>query len=109
VKGERGQALVELLAALPIVLTVGAVIFQLLAAGYSAVLAGSAAEAGALAVANGASARVAVQHALPGWSERRVHVEVADGTVRVSVRPPALLAAVARELEIEREAVVELP
>ena len=42
---QRGQALVELVAGMPIVLMVGLVILQILAAGYSAVLAGGAAEA----------------------------------------------------------------
>jgi len=106
---ERGQALIEVLAGLPLILTVGAVVLQLLAAGYSAVLAGSAAEAGALAVAGGASPREAVKAALPGWSEARARVDVAEGAVRVTVRPPALLSSLARRLEIERVAVVELP
>ena len=108
-RSERGQALVEMLAALPVILTLGAVILQLLAAGYSAVLAGSAAEAGALAVAQGGGAREAVARALPGWSERRTRIEVRDGAVRVTLHPPALLSALGRELEVEREAVVELP
>src|SRR3954469_24605277 len=43
---ERGQASVELLGALPVLLLVGAVLLQLLALGYSATLAASAAEAG---------------------------------------------------------------
>lgn len=106
---ERGQALVEVLAGVPLILTVGAVVLQLLAAGYSAVLAGSAAEAGALAVAGGANPREAVRTALPGWSEVGARVEVAGGAVRVTVRPPTLLAPLARRLEIERDAVVELP
>lgn len=108
-RGERGQALVEVLAGLPLILTVGAVILQLLAAGYSAVLAGSAAEAGALAVAGGASPREAVRRALPGWSEARARVAVDGGAVRVTLRPPALLSPLAKRLEIERDAVVELP
>ena len=49
--GERGQASVELLGAVPALLLLGLVAFQLLAVGYAAVLAGNAAEAGALAAA----------------------------------------------------------
>ena len=52
-RGERGQATVELLALLPAVLLVGLVCLQLLAVGYAKVLAGTAAEAGALALAVG--------------------------------------------------------
>lgn len=106
---ERGQALVEVVAALPAMVVVGLVLLQLLATGYSAVLAGGAAEAGALALAGGGDARVAVERALPGWSEARVRVEVSGGTVRVRMRPPSALAAVARKLEVEAEASVELP
>jgi hypothetical protein len=106
---ERGQALVEVVAALPAMLVVGLVLMQLLATGYAAVLAGSAAEAGALKLAGGGDARAAVEHALPGWSRARARVEVEDGTVRVSLRPPSPLAAVSRKLEVSAEAAVELP
>ena len=106
---ERGQALVELVAGLPAMLLVGLVLLQLLATGYSAVLAGSAAEAGALALASGGDARVAVEQALPGWSAARARVEVSGGTVGVRLRPPSPLALVARKLEVSAEATVELP
>jgi hypothetical protein len=106
---ERGQALVEVVAALPALIVVGLAILQLLAVGYSAVLAGSAAEAGALALAGGGDARVAVKHALPGWSRARARVDVSGGTVRVRLRPPSPLKLVARKLEVSAEAAVELP
>ena len=106
---ERGQALVEVVAAVPALLLVGLVILQLLAAGYSAVLAGSAAEAGALALAGGGDARAAVRHALPGWSQARARVDVSGGTVLVRLRPPSPLKLVARKLEVSAKAAVELP
>jgi len=106
---ERGQALVEVVAALPVLLAVGLVLMQFLAVGYSAVLAGSAAEAGALALAGGGDARTAVKHALPGWSRVRARVDVTDGAVRVRLRPPSPLKLVARKLEVSAEAAVELP
>jgi hypothetical protein len=109
VNGERGQALVELLAGLPIVLTVGAVLLQLLATGYSAVLAGNAAEAGALAAANGGGVRTAVEGALPGWSRAGAHLDVEDGAVTVRLRPPSPLSPVARKLEVAGDAAVTLP
>jgi len=107
-RGERAQALVELIAGLPIVLTIGLVLLQLLAAGYSAVLAGGAAEAGALALAGGADPHAAVKRALPGWSKVAARVEVRDGRVRVRLQPPSPLAAVARRLEVTRDATVEI-
>ena len=50
---ERGQATVELVAALPALLLAALVALQLLAAGYALTLADGAAEAGALALASG--------------------------------------------------------
>ncbi len=43
---QRGQALVEVVGALPLLLLVGLVLLQALAVGYAAVLAGTAAHAG---------------------------------------------------------------
>ena len=67
-RAEHGQATVEALGAVPAVLLVGLVAMQLLAVGYAAVLAGTAAEAGALALATGADARAGARESLPGWS-----------------------------------------
>lgn len=107
-RAERGQALVELIAGLPLMLTVGLVLLQLLATGYSVVLAGAAAEAGALALASGQDARSAVENALPGWSEAGASLDVGDDSVRVHLRPPSPISAVARKLEVTREAAVEI-
>ena len=107
--GERGQASVELLALLPLLLTVALAAAQLLAAGYSSVLAGNAAEAGALALAGGGDVRSAARAALPGWSRARAQVSVSGGEVRVTLRPPVLLRALARELEVSATAAVEAP
>jgi hypothetical protein len=104
---ERGQALVELLAAVPLVLILGVVLMQLLALGYSSVLAGSAAEAGALALAAGADPEAGVREALPGWSRARARVSVRGGRVRVALRPPSPLRALSRRLEVSGEAAVD--
>ena len=103
----RGQASVETLGAVPFVLVLGLVLFQLLAVGYSSVLAGSAAEAGALALAAGRDARAGARAALPGWSRAGARVSVERGRVRVELRPPALLHSVARRLSVSSEAAVE--
>jgi hypothetical protein len=108
VSGQRGQALVELMAGLPVIVTVGLVLLQLLAAGYSAVLAGSAAEAGALALAGGDDVRAAVERSLPGWSEARAQVDVDGERVLVRLRPPSPIAAVARRLQVTAAAAVEI-
>jgi hypothetical protein len=106
VRDQRGQATVELLATLPAVLLVGLVGLQLLAVGYAKVLAGSAAEAGALALAAGADPRAGAREALPGWARARARVVVEAGRVAVRMRPPAALQALAGGLEVEAVASV---
>lgn len=96
----------ELLGSLPVVLLVGLVLLQLLAVGYSAVLAGNAAEAAALALADGGEATAAARSAVPGWSRAEMRVRVSGGRVEVRMRPPSALAAVARELEVGAHAAV---
>ena len=105
---QSGQATVELMGAVPVVLIAGLVIMQLLAVGYASVLAGGAAEAGALAIAAGHDSRSAVRRALPGWSRARARVSVRAGRVRVRLRPPSPLRAVARRLEVTGQATVEV-
>jgi pilus assembly protein CpaE len=103
---QGGQASVELLGALPAVLLTGLIVFQLLALGYSKVLAGNAAEAAALAAAGGGDVRPAARAAVPGWSRARMRVESSRGRIRVRMRPPSPLRAVARALEVEATAAV---
>jgi hypothetical protein len=105
-RGQGGQATVELLAALPAVLLLGLVAMQLLCVGYAAVLAGSAAEAGALALAGGGDPERAVRLGLPGWSRARARMTVSGDEVRVRLRPPSPLRSVAGALEVERRALL---
>ena len=106
---QRGQAAVELLATLPLLLVVALAVTQVLAVGYASVLAGNAAEAGALALAGGGDARAAARAALPGWTRARGQVSVEGGEVTVRVRPPTLLRALSRRLELSATAEVEAP
>lgn len=105
-RGERGQASVELLGGLPAVLILGLVIFQLLAVGYAAVLAGNAAEAGALAIAGGADARRAAREAVPGWSAASMKVDVEGDSVEVEMRPASPFEALSRRFTIRARAAV---
>jgi len=105
---------VELLAALPVLLAIALAGAQLLAVGYSSVLAGNAAEAGALALAGGGSsagrgAEAAARAALPGWSRAHASVSVTGGHVHVTLRPPTLLRALTGELHVRAGASVEPP
>lgn len=101
---ERGQATVELVAALPALLLAALVALQLLAAGYALTLADGAAEAGALALASGGSAAEAAREALPGWAEDDVSVSVQGGEVSVRLRPPSPLQALAERLVVTSSA-----
>ena len=69
-RSERGQALVEVVGAVPVLVLVGLVLLQALAVGYAAVLAGTAAHAGALALAAGGDARAGARESLPGLVAR---------------------------------------
>ncbi|MGN6257485.1 MAG: pilus assembly protein [Solirubrobacterales bacterium] len=101
---ERGQATVELVAALPALLLAALVALQLLAAGYAMTLADGAAEAGALALASGGSAADAAREALPGWAKDDVAVTVEGGTVLVRLRPPSPIPSLSERLTISSSA-----
>lgn len=95
-----GQASVELVAALPVVLVAALVALQLLAAGGALTLVDGAAEAGALALAAGKPAPAAVRGALPGWAKEDLTVTVEGGQVTVRLRPPSPFRAVAEALAV---------
>jgi len=97
-RGQEGQATVEALAAIPLLLLAGAVALQLLIAGYVLTLADGAAEAGALALAAGRPARVAATATLPGWAEEGADVSVRGGEVSVRLRPPSPVPGLADAL-----------
>jgi hypothetical protein len=107
--GARGQATVEAIALVPVILAVGIGVLQLLAVGYASVLAGNAAEAGALALAAGTDARAGARQALPGWSRARARVEVDGGRVAVHLRPLSPVRALADGLDVTATAAVEAP
>ena len=105
----RGQATVEAIALVPVLLIVGVGLMQLLAVGYASVLAGGAAEAGALALARGTDPRASALRALPGWSEANARIALEDGRVQVRLRPPSVLRALGERVEVNAAAEVEVP
>jgi hypothetical protein len=91
---ETGQASVEAVASVPLVLLAGLVAWQLVLAGHTLWVCANAARAAARAEAVGASAASAARSALPRPLERGLSVERRDsGAVRVEVRVPILLPA----------------
>jgi hypothetical protein len=103
-RAERGQASVELLAGIPALVIAAAVAVQLLIVGYSLTIADGAAEAGAAAAAAGLDGGGAAREALPGWARARSTVRSDGGRVRVELRPPAPVAALADALTVRSEA-----
>jgi hypothetical protein len=90
-RSERGQASVELVAALPFVLLVGALVWQCALAGHTAWLAAHAARAGARAEIVDGDVGEAVRSVLPEGLEHGLRVERDGGRVRVDVELPLLL------------------
>jgi hypothetical protein len=102
--GQQGQASIELIAGVPVLLMAGAIALQLLLAGYSLSLADGASEAGAAAAAAGKDPKEASHNALPSWALGRSRVEVSGGRVEVRIAPPAAVPAVSRLLAVESSA-----
>lgn len=102
--GEGGQAQIELVAAVPLLLAVALILLQLMSVGYAQSLADGSAEAGAIAASSGTGVEEAVRAALPGWAGSRVDVEVDGGRVAVALRPPALVPGLADRLEVSSTA-----
>jgi len=100
----RGQAAVEVVGMLPLLLLAGMAVLQLLAAGAAHEYAGHAAEAGAIALADRRDATDAARRALPGWSRRSLDVRVDGRRVHVRLRPPAIVHAVGDLLAAEATA-----
>jgi hypothetical protein len=91
VGAEAGQATVELVAVLPVLVALLVGVWQAALAGHAAWAAAAAARAAARAHAVGADAREAARAHLPSSLERGLRLTTtADGDVRVSVRIPAL-------------------
>lgn len=106
---ERGQASIELVAAVPAILLIALLCLQLLATGYAASVADGAAEAGAVAMAAGLPPDEAVDGALPDWARERADVEAEGGRIVVRLQPPSPLAPLARALEVSSSAWVRRP
>src|SRR4051794_37430733 len=94
IRGERGQASVELVALLPLLVALGFAVWQAAVAGQAMWLAGSAARAAARAEALGADAAPAARSVLPPRLEDGLRVRAVDGGgVRVTVRIPSVVSS----------------
>jgi hypothetical protein len=103
---EGGQATIELIALLPLVLAAILVVAAILAGHAAEEQAGQAAHAGAIAILQGRDAREAARAALPSGTRRRARIEVAGRRVTVRVRPSVPIAAVATAMTADATAEV---
>jgi hypothetical protein len=99
-----GQAAVELIAVLPLLVAVALGALQALAAGLAVELAGHAAHSGAVAIAEGRDGGSAARAALPGWARSRLRVDVRGTRVQVRVTPPSLLPGLGARLAADATA-----
>lgn len=97
----EGQASVELVGLLPLMASLAFGLLQVLAAGAAHEAAGSAAEAGAVALLQDADPRAAVVAALPSWARDRSEITVRGRRVAVRVRPRGPVPALTRRLTTE--------
>lgn len=102
--GRSGQAAVELVALLPLVVAVALGILQALAAGIASELAGHAAHSGAVAIAEGRDGAAAARASLPGWAHARLGVAVHGSRLSVRVTPPSLLPGLGARLAVSATA-----
>ena len=93
-RGQAGQASIETVAVVPLVLLAAAVAWQLVLTGHTLWLCAHAARAAARAEVVGASPRRAARSALPRSLERGLLVtRMEGGAIRVRIRMPLLLHA----------------
>jgi hypothetical protein len=101
IRPESGQASVEMVAILPLVLLAAAVAWQLVVTGHTLWLAAGAARAAARAELVGESPARAARSALPRSLERDLSVKrIEGGGIRVELRMPLLLRSWQSPIEI---------
>ena len=96
---ERGQATVELVALLPLVLAVALAAATVLAGQAASEQAGQAAVAGAIALVQGNDARAAARTAIPEEVRGRADITISGSRVTVSFRPRLPLGFLETALE----------
>lgn len=102
---ESGQASVETVATVPLVMLAALLAWQLVLAGHTLWLCANAARAAARAELVGKSSARAARSALPGSLERGLQVDRRDGgRVRVAIRVPILWPAWSSPVQVSATA-----
>jgi hypothetical protein len=99
--GQAGQATVEVVAFLPLLVTVAFALFSVLAAAAAREQAGHAAEAAAVALLQERDPAAAAKAAVPPGTAKRLRVARDGRRITVRVRPALPVAAVDRLLTAE--------
>ena len=102
--GQTGQATVELVALLPLLLVVALAAAAFLAGHAATEHAGQAAQAGAMALIHGTDPRAAAREALPAAVRARARIEIDGRRVTVRVRPNLPIRPVAATMTAEQTA-----
>lgn len=100
-RSSSGQATVELVALLPLLLAAGLAAATLVAGHSAGEQAGMAAQAGAMALLQGGNPREAAERALPAGAREGARIEIDGRRVTVRVRPRLPVSAVATALTAE--------
>ncbi len=103
-RGELGQASVEMLAGVPLVLLVVVAVLHVFVAAACREYAAHGAHAGAVALLEDADPVDAARAALPGWARSGVHVTASGRRVVVRVRPRVLMPGLERLLTAQASA-----
>ena len=101
---EAGQATVELVALMPLLLVVALTAAALLAGHAATEHAGQAAQAGAMALIHGTDPRAAARDALPATVRSRATIEIDGRQVTVRVRPHLPIPPLAATMTAEQTA-----
>jgi Flp pilus assembly protein TadG len=104
VQRERGQASVETVALVPVLVLLTVATWQAALAGWALVSVQSAARAAARAALAGSPARPAALAALPEGMRRGASTRIADGRVTVRVHIPAVLPGFAFDVSASAQA-----
>jgi hypothetical protein len=96
---EGGQATVELVALLPLVLLIALTAATVLAGQAASEQAGQAAEAGAIALIQGGDPRTAARTAIPEQARPHTDIAISGSRVTVTLRPRVPLGFLAPALE----------
>ncbi len=92
-RDERGQASVELLALAPVIVAAAMAVLAILAAGRAREIAATAAQAGAMALLQGADARDAARDVVPLSHRPELRIVLRGRSVTVGVQPRVPLLA----------------